>query len=405
MKTNVVITGLSCATAYGLDVVDMLRGIESDRMVLRAEYGHVRETAITNVGIIDREQNALKSLRKDERNDFCGTLLTYLAARAFADAGLAAPSGEDELPLILASCYGNQLDYFEIFQFGKNLDIHTDSPAVRDLKLLRFREDAITLQLARHFGCSVRKFCVGMQCASSILAISTAVCMIEDGREDYVLVGAYDFFEPATYYALHAAGVIDATHTDPYSVRHNGFNVADGAGFLVLESEEAACKRGAKRIYARIRASALACESTEGNPSVRRVTRVVEECLKKADLKPSDLGLISPHGCGVPAIDRCESIALRRALGPCVDEIPFAYFTNYTGYAFAASAFLDLAALLTGMQSGHWPKGCAPSEPEEVSRFRFLCQPEPCGHEENILKLKIGYSGAAGALILTGVRP
>jgi 3-oxoacyl-(acyl-carrier-protein) synthase len=275
---------------------------------------------------------------------------------------------------------------------------------VRDLKLLRFREDAITRQLARYFGCSIRKFCVGMQCTSSILAISTAVRMIEDGREDYVLVGAYDFFEPSTYFTLHTAGLIDAARTDPYSVRHNGFNVADGAGFLVLESEEAACKRGAKRMYGKIRASALACESTEGNPSVRCAARVVEECLGKAGLKPSDLGLISPHGCGVPALDRCESIALRRVLGHCVDEIPFAYFTNSIGYTFAASAFLDIAALLTGIQSGHWPKGSVPSEPEEVSRFRFLCQPEPCGAEENILKLKIAYSGAAGALMLTGAR-
>jgi 3-oxoacyl-(acyl-carrier-protein) synthase len=240
----------------------------------------------------------------------------------------------------------------------------------------------------------------GMQCASSSLALAMAGDMIRSGDESRVVVGGYDLVEPLGYYLLRQTGLADAGVADPFGAGHAGFNVADGAAMIVLESERAVSARRA-RCRGELRGWAVACHPSEGEPSVPATCRAIEDSLRDAGVTADDVDLISPHGCGIPALDRCESLALRRVFGRRLEEIPIAVYAGYTGYTFAASGLIDLVFALDAMKHGRVLPGSGPETPDPVSDFRFVTRAPLAGRFHHALKLKLAYSGAVGSVIVS----
>jgi 3-oxoacyl-(acyl-carrier-protein) synthase len=100
-------------------------------------------------------------------------------------------------------------------------------------------------------------------------------------------------------------------------------------------------------------------------------------------------------------MDNAESSAMKRYFGDSIKHIPMANYTPLTGYSFAASSILDLVAILTGLKEGAVLPGDIPEDPNEISDFNFFSSPVDPGTVRHILKLKMGYSGSIGALIVS----
>ena len=240
-----------------------------------------------------------------------------------------------------------------------------------------------------------------MQCTSSIFAMMLASAKIKSGEISHALVGGYDLFEPSTYWVMQMAGLIDKTRAAPFSQKHNGFNYGEGLSFLVLANENAARERGFAGSYGQVRGYAVNCSPSDGSPSVSAIMKTIEEALENAGLEREDIDFISPHGCGIPDMDNAESSALKRYFGDSVRDIPMANYTPFIGYSFAASAISDLVAIFDGIKEGAVLPGDIPEDPNEISDFNFFSSPLDPEAVHHILKLKMGYSGSIGALIVS----
>src|SRR5699024_4322635 len=91
----------------------------------------------------------------------------------------------------------------------------------------------------------------------------------------------------------------------PYDVNRDGFVLGEGAGILILESEEHAKARGA-RIYARVAGAGMTSDAyaiAPPDPSGAGQERALRRALDDSGVQPGDLVHVNAHATSTPAGD------------------------------------------------------------------------------------------------------
>ena len=154
-----------------------------------------------------------------------------------------------------------------------------------------------------------------------------------------------------------------ATACRPFDTDARGSVFGEGAGIVVLENLENAKNRGAK-IYAEIagfgHSNSINPVYEHLEPDGNGIQIAIEKALADAQIRPTDLDLIIPHGTGIASDDLAESKAIEAALGKAAREIlvwPTKSMLSNTG---AASGALDVIAAVCAMVDGKIPpaKNC-----------------------------------------------
>lgn len=161
-------------------------------------------------------------------------------------------------------------------------------------------------------------------CASGAEAIAVAARMLEDGRADVVLAGGTETpIHQLTMAGFAAMRALSTRNDDPqgasrpYDVDRDGFVMGEGAGVLVLETEEHARARGA-RIYAYVVGAGLTADAhhiAQPDPEGRGAMRAILAALAQADASPADVAHINAHATSTPQGDVAEAVAIRAAMG------------------------------------------------------------------------------------------
>lgn len=161
-------------------------------------------------------------------------------------------------------------------------------------------------------------------CASGAEAIGVAARMIQDGRADVVLAGGTETPVHQLTMAGFAAMRALSTRNDdpqaasrPYDIDRDGFVMGEGAGVLVLESEEHARARGA-RIYAYVVGAGMTADAhhiAQPDPEGKGATRAIQAALAQAGVTAADVAHINAHATSTPQGDLAEAVAIRTAMG------------------------------------------------------------------------------------------
>ena len=176
----------------------------------------------------------------------------------------------------------------------------------------------------------------------------TASSVIAMGGADAVLAGGADVLSSSVFAGFHALGVLSAQKCAPFSLPF-GTTLGEGAGFLVLESGEAARKRGAE-VLARLSGFGLSGDGyheTSPDPEGGGVTRALRAALADSDLLPEDIGYINAHGTGTEANDPSEWRGIQRCLG-AVTDVPVSSTKGALGHTQGAAGVLEsIVTILT----------------------------------------------------------
>ena len=156
-------------------------------------------------------------------------------------------------------------------------------------------------------------FCINSACASSSHALADAFNLIQLGISDVVLAGGSEAtLVPMAIAAFANMGALskrnDLTASRPFDKDRDGFVMGEGAGVLVVESEEHALKRGVK-IYAEFKGYGMSGDAyhiTAPDPEGRGGELALRRAMETANLKPEDIDYVNCHATSTPVGDKAE---------------------------------------------------------------------------------------------------
>ncbi|HEX5136792.1 MAG TPA: beta-ketoacyl-[acyl-carrier-protein] synthase II, partial [Planctomycetota bacterium] len=201
-------------------------------------------------------------------------------------------------------------------------------------------------------------------CSASTQAIGEAMRIIERGDADVMLAGGSDSrIDPLSVVAYSLLGALSTSDREPTRVSRpfdrgrDGFVLGEGAGVLVLESEEHARKRGAT-IFAECvgyGSSFDAFAVTQPEPEGRGAVLCMREALKDARLSPSDVDYISAHGTSTVLNDLAETVAVKKVFGACARRVPMSSIKSMIGHLIGAAGALEAVVSVLAIRDGIVP--------------------------------------------------
>lgn len=184
-------------------------------------------------------------------------------------------------------------------------------------------------------------------CSSGVDAVGIAVDMILAGRRDVVITGGADApLSEVTAAGIAAAGICSKRIHDPMSaVRpfdrdRDGGALGEGAGIFVLEELQAARERGST-IYAEITGIG-SCPDANRECPTSGLEMSMRSAMENAGRQPSDIDFVSAWGCGDPLLDRCETLAIKAALGEEAYRVAVSSIKGAIGIPLGAAGALQL---------------------------------------------------------------
>lgn len=272
----------------------------------------------------------------------------------------------------------------------------------------QFLPNSACVELANCLGLYGPRLCYSTACASSLIAVMSAVRAIRDGQCDIALAGGADAIDPLFASGFRQMRVL-AENDDPkracrpFDRNRCGFVLGEGAGMMVVERLSHALERGA-RIYAEIRACAALAEAhhvTGLDADSEALTRLIRETLRKAELRPEEVGYINAHGTGTEQNDLVEMRAIRRALGRAADQVCVSSLKSMLGHMINAAGGVELALTVMAMRDGFAPPTINLTDPDPELTFDCLPLVGRRNRFQHALKLSVAFGGHLVAIALS----
>jgi 3-oxoacyl-[acyl-carrier-protein] synthase II len=213
--------------------------------------------------------------------------------------------------------------------------------------------------ISMRYGFTGPAFCVSTACAAGTNAIGEGVRLLRDGSADAVVAGGTEAFTAVTVAAFARMGALSKRNDDPtsasrpFDIDRDGFVIAEGAAFLVLESMERALNRGAT-IHGEIAGygrNSDAYHITAPSPGGAGAARCMQLAMEDAGIGPEDIGHVNAHGTSTPLNDAAEAEALHKVFGDTPPPVtaPKGVLGHMIGGAGAAEAVISLMILRDGV--------------------------------------------------------
>ena len=318
-----VITGMGIVSPLGNDLETTLASLKSTTsgITYRPEY---EEMGLRShiAGSINIDQDAFID-RKLKRFMGDAAAFSYIAMQeAIKDSGLESSDVSNEMTGIIAGSGGAS---------SSNLTESADVLRQRGLKrvgpyrVTRTMSSTISACLATAYSIQGVNYSITSACATSAHCIGSALEQIQLGKQDIVFAGGGEEEHWSMTSLFDAMGALSTKrNSEPakacraFDCDRDGFVIAGGAGFVVVEELEHARARGAK-IYAEVTGYAA---TSDGADMVAPSGIGGERAMRMATQNlATPIDYINAHGTSTPAGDPVEIAAIKRVFGADVPAI------------------------------------------------------------------------------------
>ncbi|MFI9111019.1 beta-ketoacyl-ACP synthase II [Streptomyces venezuelae] len=358
---TVVVTGIGATTPLGGDSASTWEGLLAGRSGVRPLEGErfaelpvqIAATAAVDPGDVLPRPLARKLDRSAQ--------FALIAAReAWADAGYTAPAGEDasiapeRLGSVIASGIGGVTTLLDQYDVLKDKGVRRVSPHTVPMLMPNSPSANVSLEVNARAGVHTPV----SACASGAEAIGYAVEMIRTGRADVVVAGGTEAaIHPLPIAAFANMMAMSKNNEDPegasrpYDTGRDGFVLGEGAGVVILESEEHAKARGA-RIYCEALGQGVSSDAhhiAQPEPTGRGIAAALQYLLDSTDLKPSEVVHLNAHATSTPQGDVAEIKALRKVLGDDLDHVAISATKSMTGHLLGGAGGIETVATVLAL--------------------------------------------------------
>jgi len=204
-------------------------------------------------------------------------------------------------------------------------------------------------------------FTVSAACASSAYAVAYAYDLIVADKADLVIAGgASSIVNPEHVRGFNELGALSLANdppqqaSRPFSLGRDGFVIGEGAGVLILESEQSAQARGAT-IYAELIGYAMTSEAHNimaPRPDGAGMAKTMRAALKNAGISPECVDYINAHGTSTPLNDKCETMAIKAVFGDLAYRIPVSSAKSMIGHTAGACGAIETVITVMSIRTG-----------------------------------------------------
>src|SRR5258708_4467971 len=264
------------------------------------------------------------------------------AAEALSDAGIDTKSLDREqlrqIGVIVGSGGGSQAFTEEQYRFYYTGQLKQCSVYAIPTSTI----GTLASEVSMHFGLRGLSHVVSTGCTSSTDALGYSLRMIQAGMIDCIVAGGADApLAPLILRGFQLMRIMTQRWNDdptggsrPFSKDRDGFVLAEGAWFFVLEERERALARGA-RIYGEIAGYGSTCEAYHRvrlEECGEEPARSIRMALDEAGIQPEAVGYLQYHGTSTELNDRIETAAIKLAFGEHAWKLPGSALKSLIGH-------------------------------------------------------------------------
>jgi 3-oxoacyl-[acyl-carrier-protein] synthase II len=359
-RIRVVVTGLGTTSPVGGDVESTWEALVAGRSGVRELTDEwAAEMPVKIAGRVAVEPTEVLERVKARRLDRSSQLAMVAAMEAWRHAGLEGSVQDgtvdgDRVGVAMASGIGGVNTLLANYDILKEKGPRRVSP----LAVPMLMPNAPAANISLYVGARAAVNTPVSACASGNEGIALALDQIRLGRADVVVAGGTEAaIHPlpmaafANMMALSKNPGDPTTVSRPWDTGRDGFVLGEGAGVLVLESEEHARARGAT-IYAEVLGAGITADShdiAQPDPAGRGGSRAILRALAESEISPSDIFHVNAHATSTPLGDIAEGLMLHATLGDHVDNVVVTSTKSMTGHLLGGAGALESIATVLAL--------------------------------------------------------
>jgi 3-oxoacyl-[acyl-carrier-protein] synthase II len=348
---RVVVTGLGTTNPVGGDVSSTWSALVKGQSGVRhIEQPWVEDLPVKIAGVAAVEPTEVLERVKARRLDRTSQFALVAAMEAWKDAGLEdAEIDHDRLGVAMASGIGGVTTLLDNYDVLKEKGARRVSPLAVPMLMPNAPAANISLYVRARAAVNTPV----SACASGNEAIALAVDQLRLGRADIVVAGGTEAaVHPlpmaafANMMALSKNAGDPTTVSRPWDLARDGFVLGEGAGVLVLETEEHAKARGA-RIYATVLGAGITADAhdiAQPDPAGRGGARAIVKAIEASQIQASDIVHINAHATSTPQGDIAEGLMIHATLGAQADRVVVTSTKSMTGHLLGGAGALEAIA-------------------------------------------------------------
>jgi len=347
-----------------------------------------------------------KAVRRLERHQ---TFCMVAAAEAMQQSGL--DSDVDD-PYRCGSVVGSGMGGLEAITTGQGRFLETGPRTRAPLVITQAAINLAPGLLSIKYGFKGPNFGVANACSSGASAIGEACRVVRDGSADVMLTGGAEAVITGLSVAAFASIRALSTSNDkpeqasrPFDLHRDGFVLSEGAGILVVESEEHARARGAE-ILAEIAgygATGDGFHVVMPDPKGEGAYRSMKHAVENAGIHPEQIDYINAHGTATYHNDRMETIAIKKLLGKATRNVAISSTKSMTGHLIGAAGAVEAVFCIQALQNGVVPPTINLDTPDPECDLDYTPNRAVQRDMEYVLSNSFAFGGQNASLVLKRV--
>jgi 3-oxoacyl-[acyl-carrier-protein] synthase II len=407
---RVVVTGLGLVTPLGIGVdptwAAAVAGKSGVGPLTRFDPGKLKTRIAAEVKDFDPLQwMDRREARRVDRYVQLAVAATEMAVRM---SGLrTGPSPEQVRPERVAVILGSGIGGLASAEEAHEKALRVGFDRLSPMFVLELLSNTAAGMISIRYGAAGPCWAPVAACSTGAHALGEALWSIRTGRSDAVIAGAGEAavtrlgiggFEAMN--ALSSRNDAPQEASRPFDRERDGFVLGEGAGVLVLEEAEQARRRGATALAelvgyaANSNASHLTQPPEDGGPPAL----CIEEALRDASLRPSDVEYVNAHGTSTPLNDVTETRALKRAFGAHAARLAISSTKSMTGHLLGAAGSVEAAFTVLTLSRGVIPPTINQRTPDPDCDLDYVPNTARERPVRTALSLSFGFGGTNAVL-------
>ena len=407
MTGRVVVTGVGAVTAVGHTaeetwqaMVDGRSGIDTITLFDPEPYPVRIQAEVKNFELGDRVD------AKQQRYMNRGVTFGVSAAlEALAESKLEInEENADEIGIVFSAGGGGT----EMIIEHQRILEEKGPRRVTPFLVANFIPDAVSGHIAIATGARGPNMAVVSACATGTASLGEAFETIRRGDATAIIAGSSESVLLPLYHATWCSMRALAENNEepakalrPFDLNRDGFVAGEGGCAMILEEYEHAKARGAK-IYCEVigyGCSNDAFDMIALHETGRGLKRAVKAAIRKAQIDPSTIDYINPHGSGTPLNDRVETRVFKEIMGAAAYDASISSVKPITGHCMGASGSVEALACVMAIRDQKVPPTINYTTPDPECDLDYVPNVAKSREVRVAMSTSVGLGGHNAAII------